>query len=43
MCTVMTFDWNKIQTDWLFNLPAPYTKEEIVKAFNKVERRFGSE
>lgn len=39
----MSFDWNEIQTNWLYDLPISYSKEEIVKAFNKVEKRFGSE
>ena len=39
----MPFEWNEIQTNWLYNLPISYSKEEIIEAFNKVERRFGSE
>ena len=39
----MPFEWNEIQSDWLYELPVSYSQEEIVKAFNKVEKRFGSE
>jgi len=37
------FEWSEIQSNWLYELPVSYSKEEIVKAFNKVEKRFGSE
>lgn len=39
----MPFEWNEIQTNWLYNLPISYSEEDVIKAFNKVERRFGSE
>ena len=39
----MPFEWNEIQSDWLYKLPVSYSEDEIVKAFNKVEKRFGSE
>jgi hypothetical protein len=39
----MPFQWNEIQRNWLYDLPTSYSKEEIVKAFNQVEARFGSE
>ena len=39
----MSFDWNEIQSNWLYELPISYSKEEIIKAFNKVEKKFGSE
>jgi len=39
----MPFEWNEIQSNWLYELLVSYSKEEIVKAFNKVEKSFGSE
>jgi len=36
---IMPFDWNEIQSDWLYGLPV--ARAEIVKAFNQVEKRFG--
>lgn len=39
----MPFEWNEIQSNWLYELPVSYSEDEIVKAFNKVEKSFGSE
>jgi hypothetical protein len=39
----MPFTWDEIQNSWLYRIPVPYSREEIVKAFNNVERRFGSD
>ena len=38
----MPFDWDEIQSKWLFNSPSPFRQEEVVKAFNYVEQEFGS-
>lgn len=38
----MPFEWEEIQSKWLFNLPSPFPQDEIVKAFNSVEQEFGS-
>jgi len=35
----MPFDWNEIQSDWLYGLS--FARAEIVKAFKQVEKRFG--
>lgn len=39
----MPFEWDEIQKDWLYGIPVSYPKKEIVKAFNRVESRFGSQ
>jgi len=39
----MSFEWDEIQSKWLYDLPISYSKKEIVEAFNKVERKFGPE
>ncbi|MCP8323120.1 MAG: hypothetical protein L6N96_02945 [Candidatus Methylarchaceae archaeon HK02M2] len=39
----MPFDWREIQSNWLFGLPINYSQEEIVEAFNQVEKRFSTE
>ncbi len=37
----MPFDWNQIQSKWLYGLPIEATRQELVDAFNQVEKRFG--
>ena len=37
----MPFKWEDIQKNWLYELPVSYSKKEVVRSFNKVEKRFG--
>ncbi len=37
----MPFDWDEIQREWLYGLPVTCSQETIIKAFKKVEERFG--
>ena len=39
----MLFQWNEIRDEWLCGVLVPYSHNEIVQAFNKVEKTFGSE
>ena len=39
----MPFKWKDIQKNWLYELPVSYSKDEVVRSFNKVEKRFGKE
>ncbi len=38
----MPFDWKEICKNWAYGLSIPYTPAETVKAFNRVEKIFGS-
>jgi regulator of replication initiation timing len=39
----MSFVWDEIQNGWLYQIPVPFSREEIIKAFNHVEKTFGSD
>lgn len=38
----MSITWEKIEQDWLQGLPVPYSHDQVLKAFEVVERRFGT-
>jgi len=38
----MPYTWDIIETKWSFGISIPYSKKEIIKAFNIVENSFGS-
>jgi len=39
---VMPISWSEIQSKWLYKLSISQSQNEIVEAFNRVEKRFGS-